>query len=49
MLLRAEHNIIFGQPHEYGFVKVKMNPTLLRRDNKKIFDAFKEALAFAKI
>lgn len=47
--LRAEHNIIFGQPQEDGFVKVKMNPTLLRRDNKKIFDAFKEAIAFAKI
>ncbi|NTE05262.1 threonine aldolase [Agrobacterium tumefaciens] len=47
--LRAEHNIVFGQPHEDGFVKVKMNPTLLRRNNKKIFDAFKEAIAFAKI
>ena len=47
--LRTEHNIIFGQPHEDGFVKVKMNPTLLRRDNKKIYEAFKEAVAFAKI
>jgi threonine aldolase len=47
--LRTENNIIFGQPHEDGFVKVKMNPTLLRRDNKKIYEAFKEAVAFAKI
>ena len=47
--LRTEHNIIFGQPHEDGFVKVKMNPTLLRRDNKKIYEAFKEAVAIAKI
>ncbi|GGE57888.1 threonine aldolase family protein [Pedobacter psychrotolerans] len=47
--LRAEHNIIFGQPREDGFFKVKMNPTLLRRDNKKIYDAFKEAIVFAKI
>ncbi|MBC6110143.1 threonine aldolase family protein [Pedobacter fastidiosus] len=47
--LRAEHNIIFGQPREDGFVKIKVNPTLLRRDNKLIYESFKEAIAFAKI
>lgn len=46
--LRSEHNIVFGQPREDGFVKIKVNPTLLRRDNKMIFDAFKEAISFAK-
>jgi len=47
--LRAEHNIIFGQPREDGFVKIKVNPTLLRRDNKLIYESFKEAIAFAKV
>ena len=47
--LRGEHNIVFGQPHEDGFVKIKMNPTLLRRDNQTIIDAFREAIAFARI
>jgi threonine aldolase len=47
--LRAEHNIVFGLPHEDGFVKVKVNPTLLRRDNKLIFDSFKEAIEFASV
>lgn len=46
--LRAEHNIVFGQPREDGFVKIKVNPTLLRRDNQLIFEAFKEAITFAK-
>jgi threonine aldolase len=47
--LRAEHNIIFGLPREEGFVKIKVNPTLLRRGNQQIFDSFKEAIAFAKV
>jgi threonine aldolase len=47
--LRTTHNIVFGQPREDGFVKIKVNPTLLRRDNKLIFESFKEALAFAKV
>lgn len=47
--LRAEHNIVFGLPREDGFVKIKVNPTLLRRDNQQIFDSFKEAIAFAKV
>lgn len=47
--LRGEHNIIFGQPGEEGFVKIKVNPTLLRRDNQQIVDSFKEAIAFAKV
>ncbi|RYY09863.1 MAG: aminotransferase class I/II-fold pyridoxal phosphate-dependent enzyme, partial [Chitinophagaceae bacterium] len=46
--LRAEHNIIFGMPREDGFVKIKVNPTLARRDNEKILAAFTEAMAFAK-
>jgi threonine aldolase len=46
--LRGEHNIVFGLPRADGFVKIKMNPTLLRRDNEVIFNAFKEAIAFAK-
>lgn len=47
--LRGEHNIVFGLPREDGFVKIKINPTLLRRDNQQIFDSFKEAIAFAKV
>jgi len=47
--LREEHNIIFGQPREDGFVKIKVNPTLLRRDNQQIIDSFKEAISFAKV
>lgn len=47
--LRAEHNIVFGLPREDGFVKIKVNPTLLRRGNQQIFDSFKEAIAFSKI
>jgi len=47
--LRAQHNIIFGQPKADGFVKIKVNPTLLRRDNQQIYDSFKEAIAFAKV
>lgn len=46
--LRAEHNIVFGQPKPDGFVKIKVNPTLLRRDNQLIYESFKEALSFAK-
>lgn len=46
--LREKHNIIFGLPRENGFVKIKVNPTLLRRDNQLIIDAFKDAIAFAK-
>ncbi len=46
--LRGTHNIVFGMPREDGYVKIKINPTLLRRDNQKIIDAFKEAIAFAK-
>ena len=47
--LRAEHNIVFGLPREDGFVKIKVNPTLLRRDNRLIYDSFKEAIAFARV
>lgn len=47
--LRASHNIIFGNPREDGFVHIKANPTLLRRSNELIIDAFKEALNFAKV
>jgi threonine aldolase len=47
--LREEHNIVFGLPREDGFVKIKVNPTLLRRGNEQIFDSFREAIAFAKI
>jgi threonine aldolase len=47
--LRAEHNIVFGLPREDGFVKIKVNLTLLRRDNQQIVDAFKDSLGFAKI
>ncbi|RZK74132.1 MAG: threonine aldolase [Pedobacter sp.] len=47
--LREKHNIIFGLPREDGFVKIKVNPTLLRRDNQLIFDSFKDAIAYAKI
>jgi threonine aldolase len=47
--LRGEHNIVFGQPREDGFVKIKVNPTLLRRDNQQIIASFKEAIAFAKM
>jgi threonine aldolase len=46
---REEHNIVFGLPREDGFVKIKINPTLLRRGNQQIFESFKEAIAFAKI
>lgn len=47
--LRKEHNIVFSQtPREDGFILLKVNPTLLRRDNKLIADAFKGALAFAR-
>lgn len=45
--LRAEHNIIFGLPKEDGFVKIKINPTLLRRDNQQIINSFKEAIRYA--
>jgi threonine aldolase len=47
--LRGEHNIVFGLPREDGFVKIKVNPTLLRRDNQQIFESFKEAIEFAKV
>lgn len=47
--LRGEHNIVFGQPGADGFVKIKVNATLLRRDNSQIFASFKEAIAFAKV
>lgn len=46
--LRGAHNIVFGLPRADGFVKIKVNPTLLRRDNQQIFDAFQDAIAFAK-
>lgn len=46
--LRGTHNIVFGLPREDGFVKIKVNPTLLRRDNQQIVNSFKEAIAFAK-
>jgi threonine aldolase len=46
--LRGQHNIVFGQPREDGFVKIKVNPTLLRRDNKLILESFQEAIEFAK-
>ncbi|MBB2146261.1 threonine aldolase [Pedobacter sp. LMG 31464] len=46
--LRGEYTIVFGLPQQDGFVKIKVNATLLRRDNKLILDAFKEAIAFAK-
>ncbi|MES2454177.1 MAG: aminotransferase class I/II-fold pyridoxal phosphate-dependent enzyme [Bacteroidota bacterium] len=46
--LRGVHNIIFGLPKADGFVKIKVNPTLLRRDNQQIIESFKEAIAFAK-
>lgn len=46
--LRGQHNIVFGLPREDGFVKIKVNPTLLRRDNQQIVDSFREAIAFAK-
>ena len=46
--LREYHNIVFGLPREDGFVKIKVNPTLLRRDNQRIFDSFKDAIASAK-
>jgi hypothetical protein len=45
--LRGEHNIVFGLPRADGFIKIKVNPTLLRRDNQQIIDSFKEAIAFA--
>jgi len=45
--LRSVHNIIFGQPQEDGFVKIKVNPTLLRRENKLIIESFKDAISFA--
>jgi threonine aldolase len=47
--LRGEHNIIFGQPKEDGFVKIKVNPTLLRRDNQSIMESFREAITFARV
>jgi threonine aldolase len=47
--LRGEHNIIFGQPKEDGFVKIKVNPTLLRRDNQTIMESFREAITFARV
>lgn len=47
--LREAHNIVFGQPREDGFVKIKVNPTVLRRDNQQIVASFKEAIAFAKV
>ena len=47
--LRAEHNIVFGQPKADGFVKIKVNPTLLRRDNQLIIESFREAIAFATV
>ena len=46
--LRSEHNIVLGLPREDGFVKIKVNPTLLRRDNKQIIESFKEALSYVK-
>lgn len=47
--LRLQHNIVFGMPKEDGFVKIKVNHTLLRRDNQQLYESFKEAIAFAKI
>ena len=47
--LRKEHNIVFGQPREEDSrIILKINPTLLRRDNKRIAAAFKEAVGFAQ-
>ncbi|TCD00535.1 hypothetical protein [Pedobacter psychroterrae] len=47
--LREKHNIVFGLPKSDSFVKIKINPTLLRRDNHLIFDSFAEAIAFSKM
>ena len=46
--LREDHNIVFSLSREDGFVKIKVNPTLLRRDNHRIFNSFKDAIAYAK-
>ncbi len=45
--LRTGYNIVFGLPREDGFVKIKVNPTLLRRENQLIINAFKDSIAFA--
>ncbi len=47
--LREKHNIVFGMPKSDGFVKIKVNQTLLRRDNQLIFDSFAEAISFSKM
>ena len=46
--LNRRLRVVFGLPREDGFVKIKVNPTLLRRDNQRIFDSFKDAIASAK-
>jgi threonine aldolase len=47
--LRGEYNIVFGQPRpDDGLAILKANATLLRRGNKEIAEAFKEAVCFAR-
>lgn len=47
--LRKEHNIVFSQPRpDDGLTILKVNATLLRRENQLIAEAFKEAISFAK-
>lgn len=42
--LREEKGIIVGQPQPYGASRMTVNPTILRRDNAAITDAFSKAL-----
>lgn len=42
--LREEKGIIVGQPQSYGASRMTVNPTILRRDNAAITDAFSKAL-----
>lgn len=42
--LREEKGIIVGQPQSYGASRMTVNPTILRKDNAAITDAFSKAL-----
>lgn len=46
-ILGKEHAIAIGRKSKDGFLRIKINETLLYRDNQKILQSFKDAVKFA--
>jgi threonine aldolase len=46
-VLRKEHAIAIGRKSADGLLRIKINETLLYRDNNKILQSFKDAVKFA--